>query len=69
MGTLTRSYQMGGQHKPSSVYHPVSNSVAERGVLSVKNGLKKYAVRITKQHLNELTFAINTTTSSEGTGS
>jgi len=36
-------------------------------VLSVKNGLKKSAVRITKQHLNELTFAINTTASSEGT--
>ena len=35
----------------------------------MKNGLKKSAVRLTKQHLNELTFAINTTTSSEGTGS
>merc|ERR1712055_901658 len=57
------------KHKPSSAYHPQSNSLAERGVQSVKNGLKKSAVRITKQHLNELTFAINTTTSSEGTGS
>ena len=54
---------------PSSAYHPQSNSMAERGVLSVKNGLKKSAVRLTKQHLNELTFAINTTTSCEGTGS
>ena len=35
----------------------------------MKNGLKKSAVRLTKNHLNELIFAINTTTSSEGTGS
>ena len=56
-------------HVPSSAYHPQSNSLAERGVLSVKNGIKKSAVRFTKQHLNELIFAINTTTSSEGTGS
>ena len=77
--TLTRSYQTGEdfikqlltyniEHKPSSAYHPESNSLAERGVLSVKNEIKKSAVRITKQHLNELTFAINTMTSSEGTG-
>merc|ERR1712055_396355 len=57
------------KHKPSSAYHPQSNSLAERGVQSVKNGLKKSAVRLTKQHLNEFTFAINDTTSSEGTGS
>ena len=56
------------EHKPSSAYHPESNSLAERGVRSVKDGIKKSAVRITKQHLNELTFAINMTTSSEGTG-
>merc|ERR1711984_51165 len=48
---------------------PQSNSMAERDVLSVKNGLKKSAVRLTKNHLNELIFAINTTTSSEDTGS
>ena len=35
----------------------------------MKNGLRKSRVRLTKQHLNELTFAINSTTSSEGTGS
>ena len=56
-------------HVPSSAYHPQSNSMAERGVLSVKNGLKKSAVRFAKQHLNKLIFAIKTTTSSEGTGS
>ena len=56
------------EHKPSSAYHPESNSLAKRGVSSVKDGIKKSAVRITKQHLNELTFAINMTTSSEGTG-
>ena len=56
-------------HVPSTAYHTQSNSMAERGVLSVKTGLKKSAARITKQHLNELIFAINTTTSSEGTGS
>ena len=57
------------KHKPSSAYHPQSNSLAERGVQSVKNVLKKPVVRLTKQHLNELTFAINETTSSGGTGS
>ena len=35
----------------------------------VKSGLKKSAVKFTSGHLNELIFAINTTTSSEGTGS
>ena len=35
----------------------------------MKNGLKKSAVKLTSVHLNELIFAINTTTSSEGTGS
>ena len=49
-------------HVPSTAYHPQSNSMAERGVLSVKTGLKKSAERLTKQHLNELIFAINTTT-------
>merc|ERR1712208_121932 len=57
------------KHVPSSAYHPQSNSLAERGVQSMKNGLKKSTVRLTKQHWNELTFAINSTTSSEGTGS
>ena len=57
------------KHKPSSAYHPQSNSLTDRGLQSVKNGLKKSAVRLTKQHLNELTFAINTTTSSGGTES
>ena len=57
------------KHKPSSAYHPQSNSLAERGVQSLKNGLRKSAIRLTRQHLNELTFAINDTTSSEGTGS
>merc|ERR1711947_2969 len=56
-------------HVPSTVYHPQSNSLAERSVQSVKSGLKKSVVRLTSLHLNELLFAINTTTSSEGTGS
>ena len=55
-------------HVPSTAYHPQSNSLAERSVQSVKNGLKKSVVRLTSLHLNELLFAINTTTSSEGTG-
>merc|ERR1711888_103200 len=40
--------------------------MAERGVQS---GLKKSCSRLTTMHLNELLFAINTTASSEGTGS
>ena len=43
--------------------------MAERGVQSVKSGLKKSSSRLTNLHLNELVFAINTTASSEGTGS
>ena len=35
----------------------------------MKNGLRKSSVRLTRQHLDELTFAINDTASSEGTGS
>merc|ERR1712055_813112 len=57
------------KHKPSSPYHPQSNSLAERGVQSVKNGLRKSSIRLTRQHLYEITFAINGTASSEGTGS
>merc|ERR1712055_1271498 len=56
-------------HVPSTTYHPQSNSLAERSVQSVKSGLKKSVVRLTSLHLNELLFAINTTTSKEGTGS
>ena len=52
-------------HVPSTAYHPQSNSLAECGVLSVKSGLKKSAVKLTSNHLNELIFAINTTTSSD----
>ena len=33
------------------------------------SGLKKSSSRLTNLHLNELVFAINTTASSEGTGS
>merc|ERR1712208_46394 len=39
------------------------------GVESVKNGFRKSSVRLTGQHLDEITFAINDTASSEGTGS
>merc|ERR1712105_451576 len=56
-------------HVPSTAYHPQSNSMAERSIQSVKSGLKKSVVRLTSLHLNELLFAINTTSSSEGTGS
>merc|ERR1712030_171841 len=34
-------------HVPSSAYHPQSNSLAERSVQSVKNGLKKSVVKLT----------------------
>merc|ERR1712215_329539 len=54
---------------PSSCYHSQSNSLAERAVQSVKNCLKKSAERFNKLHLMEMVFAINTTESSEGTGS
>merc|ERR1711895_64986 len=54
---------------PSSCYHSQSNSLAERAVQSVKNCLKKSAEWFTKLHLMEMVFAINTTESSEGTGS
>merc|ERR1712208_152649 len=47
------------KHKPSSAYHPQSNSLAEKVVQSVKNGLKKSSVSLTRQHLDEITFAIN----------
>ena len=57
------------KHKPSSAYHPQRNSLAERGVQSVKNCLRKSFSRFTKTHLDEITFAINSTASSEGTGS
>ena len=57
------------KHKPASAYHPQSNSLAERGVQSVKNCLRKSSSRFTKTHLEEMTFAINDTASSEGTGS
>ena len=57
------------KHKPSSAYHPQSNSLAERGVQSVKNCSRKSSSRFTKTHLDEITFAINSTASSEGTGS
>ena len=57
------------KHKPSSAYHPQSNSLAERGVQSAKNCLGKSSTRLTRQHLDEITFAINDTASSEGTGS
>merc|ERR1711984_34540 len=50
-------------------YHPQSNSLAERGVRSVKNCLRKSSSRFTRTHLEEITFAINDTASSEGTGS
>ena len=36
---------------------------------SVKSGLRKSSIRLTRQHLDEITFAINDTASSEGTGS
>merc|ERR1712030_214484 len=39
------------------------------GVQAVKSGLRKSCSKLTTLHLNELVFAINTTASSEGTGS
>ena len=43
--------------------------MAERAVQSVKNCIKKSAERFTNLHLMEMVFSINTTESSEGTGS
>merc|ERR1712055_1063134 len=57
------------KHKPSSAYHPQNRSLVERGVQSVKNDLRKSSIRLTRQHLDEITFAINDTASSEGTRS
>ena len=57
------------KHKPSSAYHPQSNSLAERAVQSLKNCLRKSSSRFTNMHLDEITFAINLTASHEGTGS
>ena len=57
------------KHKPASAYHPQSNSLAERGVQSVKYCLRKSSSSFTKTHMDKITFAINDTASSEGTGS
>ena len=43
--------------------------MAERGVQSVKNCLRKSSSRFTKTHLDQITFTINSTASIEGTGS
>ena len=60
---------LGVRHKPSSAYLPQNNSLAERAVQSLKNCLQKSSSRFTKLHLDEMTFAINSTASQEGTGS
>ena len=39
------------KHKPASAYHPQSNSLAERGVQSAKNCLRKSFSRFKKTHL------------------
>ena len=60
---------LGVKHTHSSAYHPQSNSLAERAVQSLIGSLKKSSERLTKLHLDEIVFGINSTTSQEATGS
>ena len=48
----------GIEHVKSSAYNPQANRLAERGVRSIKDVLKKRSVT-TKQHLKEIVFNIN----------
>merc|ERR1711867_271409 len=57
------------KHKPSSSYHPQSNSLAERAVGSLKNALKKATRNITPLGLREILFQINSNISAQQTGS
>ena len=57
------------KHKPSSSYHPQSNSLAERALGSLKNTLKKATRNITQLGLREILFQINSNISAQQTGS
>merc|ERR1712208_204993 len=57
------------RHKHSSVYHPQSNSLAERAVGSLKNTLKKSPKFISKVDLKEIVFQMNSNISQDMTGS
>ena len=56
---------LGVKHTHSSAYHTQSNSLAERAVQSLKGSLKKSPERVTKLHLDEIVFGINSTMSQE----
>ena len=66
---ITQLEELGIKQKPSSAYHSESNYLAERAVGSLKSVLKKSSEKITELHLAEITFAINSHVSSEGSGS
>merc|ERR1711867_75275 len=57
------------KHKPSSSYHPHSNSLAERAMGSLKNPLKKATRNITPLGLREIMFQINSNICAQQTGS
>merc|ERR1711867_82999 len=57
------------KHKPSSSYHPHSNSLAERAMGSLKNPLKKATRNITPLGLREILFQINSNICAQQTGS
>ena len=61
--------QLRVKHKPSSSYHPQSNSLAERAVGSLKNALKKATCNITPLGLREILFQINSNICAQQTGS
>ena len=50
---------MGITHHPSSAYNPSFNSLAERGIRSVKTILKKTPGRLSDIQLDEVIFALN----------
>ena len=60
---------LGIVHKPSSAFHSASNSLAERAVQSLKSVLRKSSEKLDDLHLGEISFAINSHVSQEGTGS
>ena len=57
---------LGIAHKPSCTYHLASNSLAERAVQSLKSVLRKSPEKLDELRLGEISFAINSHVSQEG---